>query len=290
MRAEAAAPDDSSFAAALRRLLAKGADDPAFTALALTLPGETDLAREMGENVDPDILFKARAGLRRALGEALKPALEQCHASSADVGRYSPDAASAGRRALRNASLDLIAAGDAPLGTSLAQAQFETAGNMTDRLAALSTLALIGGDAREQAFERFYQDFAGDALVVDKWFSLQACIPEEATTKRVLALMTHRDFSLANPNRARALIGAFASGNPTRFHAPDGSGYDILTNVVLDLDPRNPQVAARLLSSLRSWRTLEPGRRALAEAALKRVLAAPNLSRDVNDIATRALA
>ena len=115
-------------------------------------------------------------------------------------------------------------------------------------------------------------------------------IPEEATTKRVLALMTHRDFSLANPNRARALIGAFASGNPTRFHAPDGSGYDILTNVVLDLDPKNPQVAARLLSSLRSWRTLEPGRRALAEAALKRVLAAPNLSRDVNDIATRALA
>jgi aminopeptidase N len=102
--------------------------------------------------------------------------------------------------------------------------------------------------------------------------------------------MTHRDFSLANPNRARALIGAFASGNPTRFHAPDGSGYDILTNVVLDLDPKNPQVAARLLSSLRSWRMLEPGRRALAEAALKRVLAAPNLSRDVNDIATRALA
>ena len=290
LRAEAAAPDDSSFAAALRRLLAKGADDPAFTALALTLPGETDLAREMGENVDPDILFKARAGLRRALGEALRPALEQCHASSADIGRYTPDAASAGRRALRNASLDLIAAGDAPLGTSLAQAQFETAGNMTDRLAALSTLALIGGDAREKAFERFYQDFAGDALVVDKWFSLQACIPEEATTKRVLALMTHRDFSLANPNRARALIGAFASGNPTRFHAPDGSGYDILTNVVLDLDPKNPQVAARLLSSLRSWRTLEPGRRALAEAALKRVLAAPNLSRDVNDIATRALA
>ena len=290
MRAEAAAPDDSSFAAALRRLLAKGADDPAFTALALTLPGETDLAREMGENVDPDILFKARAGLRRALGEALRPALEQCHASSADIGRYTPDAASAGRRALRNASLDLIAAGDAPLGTSLAQAQFETAGNMTDRLAALSTLALIGGDAREKAFERFYQDFAGDALVVDKWFSLQACIPEEATTNRVLALMTHRDFSLANPNRARALIGAFASGNPTRFHAPDGSGYDILTNVVLDLDPKNPQVAARLLSSLRSWRMLEPGRRALAEAALKRVLAAPNLSRDVNDIATRALA
>ena len=126
--------------------------------------------------------------------------------------------------------------------------------------------------------------------MVDKWFSLQACIPEEATTARVRALMAHRDFSLANPNRARALIGAFAAGNLTRFHAPDGSGYDIVTNVVLELDARNPQIAARLLSSLRSWRTLEPGRRALAEAALKRVLASPQLSRDVNDIATRALA
>jgi len=199
--------------------------------------------------------------------------------------------ASAGRRALRNAALDLIAAGDASRGTSLARAQFETAGNMTDRLAALATLALLGGEAREKAFAQFYEEFAGDALVIDKWFSLQASIPEEATTQRVRALMRHRDFSLANPNRARALIGSFATANPTRFHAPDGSGYDILIKVVLELDPKNPQVAARLLSSLRSWRTLEPVRRALAEAALKRVLtAAQDLSPDVNDIATRALA
>jgi len=284
-------PDDSSFASALRRLLAKGVDDPAFAALALTMPSETDLAREMGENVDPDILFRARAGLRRALGAALRPALEEIYVSGADSAHYSPDAASAGRRALRNAALDLIAAGDALRGTSLAQAQFETAGNMTDRLAALTTLALLGGEPREKAFAQFYEDFAGDALVIDKWFSLQAAIPEEATTGRVRALMAHRDFSLANPNRARALIGSFATANPTRFHAPDGSGYDILTNVVLELDPKNPQIAARLMSSLRSWRTLEPVRRALAEAALKRVLtAAQDLSPDVNDIATRALA
>jgi aminopeptidase N len=291
LRGDGGEPDDSSFASALRRLLAKGADDPAFAALALTMPSETDLARETGENVDPYILFRARAGLRRALGAALKPTLEEVYASSAEPAQYSPDAASAGRRALRNAALDLIAAGDASRGTSLARAQFETAGNMTDRLAALATLALLGGEAREKAFAQFYEEFAGDALVIDKWFSLQASIPEEATTQRVRALMRHRDFSLANPNRARALIGSFATANPTRFHAPDGSGYDILIKVVLELDPKNPQVAARLLSSLRSWRTLEPVRRALAEAALKRVLtAAQDLSPDVNDIATRALA
>ena len=110
-------------------------------------------------------------------------------------------------RALRNTALDLVAAGDTAFGASLAQTQFEKAENMTDRLAAMSTLALIGGDARERAFARFYDEFAGDALVVDKWFTLQACIPEVATTRRVHALMAHREFSLADPNRVRALIG-----------------------------------------------------------------------------------
>ena len=290
LRGEGEEPDEHRYVNALDRFLASGLDDPAFTALTLTLPSETDLAREWGENVDPDLLFEARAGLRKMLGCALRPVLEQVYATNADDARYSPNAASAGKRALRNAALDLVAAGDAAIGTNLAQVQFEKAGNMTDRLAAMSTLALIGGDARELAFARFYDEFAGDALVIDKWFALQACIPEEATTRRVHALMAHRDFSLANPNRVRALIGAFANGNLTRFHAPDGTGYDILIDVVLELDLRNPQIAARLLSSLRSWRTLEAGRRTLAETALKRVLAAPRLSRDLNDIATRALA
>ena len=282
-------PDDHRYVNALHRFLASDLNDPAFTALTLTLPSETDLAREWGENVDPDHLFEARAGLRKMLGRTLRPMLERVYATNANEACYSPDSASAGMRALRNTALDLVAAGDTAFGTSLAQTQFEKAENMTDRLAAMSTLALIGGDARERAFARFYDEFAGDALVVDKWFTLQACIPEVATTRRVHALMAHREFSLANPNRVRALIGAFANGNLTRFHAPDGSGYDILIDVVLELDLRNPQIAARLLSSLRSWRTLESGRRALAETALKRVLASPSLSRDLNDIATRAL-
>ena len=160
---------------------------------------------------------------------------------------------------------------------------------MTDRLAALGTLALIGGSAREESFARFYDEFADDSLVIDKWFALQATIPEPATTRRVLDLMAHKDFSLSNPNRARALLGAFAAGNPTRFHAQDGSGYALLVDAVIEIDPKNAQLAARLLTSLRAWRTLEPVRRGLAEQALRKVAAVPTLSSDTNDIATRAL-
>jgi aminopeptidase N len=289
LKGEEAQQGDAAFFGALKRLVETSADDPAFVAEALELPSEIDLAREVGQDVDPDALFAARQSLRAALGRALTPLLLDAYSRLDDGAAYSPDAAGAGRRALRNTALDLIAAGDAETGLGLAQRQFEEAGNMTDRLAALSTLSLLGGEAREAAFARFYDDFAGDALVIDKWFALQARIPEEATTQRLRGLMAHKDFSLANPNRVRSLIGVFSNFNPTRFHALDGSGYALIEEVVLSIDARNPQVAARLLSSLRSWRTLEPRRRQLAEDALRRVLSHPGLSADVMDIATRAL-
>jgi aminopeptidase N len=288
-RGAGAPGDDRAFIGALRRLVETSDADPAFAAQALELPSEIDLAREVGHDVDPDILFAARQSLRAALGRELAPALEDAYARLSDAGPYSPDAASAGRRALRNAALDLIAAGDAARGGELARAQFDAAGNMTDRLAALAVLAHIGGEAREAAFARFYEQFAGDALVIDKWFALQARIPEAATTARVHRLMEHADFSYGNPNRLRSLIGAFANGNPTRFHALDGSGYALLERVVIDVDPKNPQIAARLLSALRSWRTLEAKRRGLAEQTLRRIAAAANLSADTSDIANRAL-
>ena len=288
-RLETGALDAQGLAEALRSLLARADDDPALVAQALSLPSDIDLAREKATDVDPDVLFDARMALRAEIGGSLALELDAIYARFADAGAYTPDAASAGRRALRNVALDLLAAGDSERGRTLAMAQFETAGNMTDKLAALATLALLGGHAREEAFARFYAQYAGDALVIDKWFSLQAMIPEEATTQRVLGLMTHRDFSIGNPNRVRALIGAFANGNLTRFHALDGSGYDLLTSVVLQVDPKNPQISARLLSALRSWRTMESRRRDLIEARLKRVVAQENLSADLRDIATRAL-
>jgi aminopeptidase N len=289
LRENRAAPDDRAFVGALRRLIDAGDADPAFAALALAPPSDIDVAREIGENVDPDLIFAARLDLRRAIGAGLGDSLRETYARLSDERPYSPDAASAGRRALRNAALDLIAAGDPAGGETLASRQFEEAANMTDKLAALSTLSLIKSGAREAAFAKFYDQYANDALVIDKWFSLQSTIPEPETTARVAKLMRHRDFSYLNPNRVRSVVGAFANANPTRFHALDGSGYDLLAETVLELDSKNPQLAARLLSALRSWRSLEERRRALAEKTLRRILEKSDLSRDVADIATRAL-
>jgi aminopeptidase N len=157
-------------------------------------------------------------------------------------------------------------------------------------MAALSSLSLSDTPERTAALEDFYARYRDDPLVVDKWFTLQATVAEPATLDRVRTLTAHPAFSFANPNRVRALIGAFALGNQKEFNRADGTGYEFIVDVVLFLDPRNPQLAARLLSALKSWRVLEAGRRAFAQAALRRVSAARSLSPDVADIVNRALA
>ena len=290
LRLGKALQEDDAFAGALQAMLDASAADPAFAAQVLSLPGEADIAREIGENVDPDAIFAARRALRESIGRRLAPTLRSLYDSLAQSGPYSPDAAAAGRRALRNAALDLLTAGDPPAGTPLALSQFEAAATMTDRIAALGILAHYKTDAREEAFAAFYRKHDGDALVIDKWFALQATIPEEGTLARVKRLMDHPAFSLGNPNRVRSLIGTFAAANQTRFNAPDGSGYEFVTAIVLALDARNPQVAARLLGAFKSWQTLEPGRRQAAERALRRVAAGEGLSPDVRDIVERSLA
>jgi aminopeptidase N len=283
-------PDDAKkISKALAAVLASYEKDPAFTAQAMILPSESDLAREIGQDVDPDAVHYARKILRAQIGRTLDDDLERVYHALATNDAYSPDAASAGRRALRNATLDLLAAGAPNKGSQLASAQFRAANNMTDQIGALNVLALIPGDAREAALDSFFRAHASDPLVIDKWFALQAMIPEEATLARIKRLMNHHAFSLTNPNRLRSLIGAFATGNLTRFNAADGSGYDLLVETVIAVDPKNPQVAARLLAAFRSWRSLESGRKALAEAALQRVAAVQDLSADVRDIAQRSL-
>ncbi len=142
---------------------------------------------------------------------------------------------------------------------------------------------------RAQALDDFYRRYAANALVIDKWFSLQAAIPQADTLDHVRELTRHRAFSLANPNRVRALIGAFAQANPTQFNRADGAGYDFIADTVLALDPKNPQVSARMATAFRTWRTLEAGRRTHAEKALQRIKSAPGLSRDLSDIVERAL-
>jgi aminopeptidase N len=157
-------------------------------------------------------------------------------------------------------------------------------------MAALDTLSRLDRPERATALEDFYQRYADDPLVIDKWLALLATIPELATLDRVRALTSHPAFSMANPNRVRALVGSFAHGNHTQFNRADGAGYDFVADVVIELDPKNPQVAARLMGAFRSWRALETQRRGRAQATLRRVAATAALSRDVTDIVARTLA
>ena len=284
-----AARQDPGLLDGLGMTLADGTLEPAFVALALTLPGEADIAREIGQEVDPDAVFTARTELRARIGEHLAASLFDHYRRLSESRPYRPDAADAGRRALRNTCLDLLVATRRPETISLAARQYQAADNMTDRMAALSTLSLCDVPERTAALEDFYTRYADDPLIVDKWLTLQATIPEPATLERVKTLTQHRAFSFANPNRVRALIHAFALANQKEFNRADGAGYDFIVDVVLALDRKNPQLAARLVSALKNWRMLEPMRRARAQAALSRVAAAASRSADVDDIVQRAL-
>ena len=280
---------DDKLIAAVAAILDDSRLEPAFVALALVPPGEGDIAREIGRDIDPDAVFNARRALRANIGDRLGPALAAAYERMTVPGPYSPDAASAGRRSLRNVTLDLLAAVGSADAIARAARQYDAADNMTDRMAALATLSLHAGRERERTLADFYARYASDALVIDKWFSLQAMTPQPDTLDRVRALTGHTAFSFANPNRVRALIGAFAA-NPTQFNRADGAGYDFIAETLLSLDPKNPQLAARLATAFRTWRTLEQGRRDKAQAALQRVKSAPKLSRDLADIVERALA
>ena len=282
--------DDGGLLEALTAVVGDETLEPAFAALALTLPSEADIARDIGHDVDPDAIFRERTGLRAIIGRQLAAGLFKTYLRMTDNQPYAPDAASAGRRLLRNCCLDLLAATRDPTARALAVKQFETADNMTDRLAALATLSLQDTPERTQTLAAFYERYRSDALVIDKWLTLQAAIPEPGTLDRVRELTTHPAFSFANPNRVRALIGAFAQTNQTQFNRADGAGYDFVADCVLALDPKNPQVAARLMTAFRSWRALEPIRRGKAEAALRAVAQDAGLSRDVRDIVERTLA
>jgi len=274
---------------ALGNLLKDHDLEPAFVAQAMTLPSEGDIAREIGRDVDPDAIFVAWRELRAAIGRKLADALADAYHRMADSGPFSPDATSAGRRALKNVCLDLLATADPATGVARATTQYRDADNMTDRIAALATLSHHQVPERQAALDDFYRRYDGDALIIDKWFGLQAAIPEADTLARVKSLTAHPAFSLSNPNRVRALIGNFAQANQTQFNRRDGEGYAFHADTMLALDAINPQVAARLMTAFRSWRALEPERREKAETALKRVAASTSLSRDMHDIVVRTL-
>lgn len=263
--------------------------DPAFAAQVLRLPAMGDVAREIGRDIDPDAIQAAHRALATEIGLQLGSQLLDLRETLATQEAYSPDASSAGSRALRNEALGLIALASPQDGARLAEAQFAASDNLTDRLAALSAMTLIPGEAREALIARFAKTYAAEPLVLDKWLMVQALIPEPTTLNRVRELMQHPAFSMGNPNRIRALIGGFAA-NLTQFNRADGQGYAFVAELVIALDRTNPQVASRLLASFKSWRMLESRRKALAEAKLTLVAQTPGLSRDVADIAERTLA
>ncbi len=281
---------DDGLLDALAAIVTDAKLEPAFIALALTMPSEGDIAREIGHDIDPDAIHSARKAMRVGIGERLGATLAKIYESMTVPGPYSPDAASSGRRSLRNACLDLMAASGQADAFVRAARQYDKADNMTDRMAALTTLALHHAPERERALADFYSRYAAEALVIDKWFALQAMIPHPDTLAKVRALTGHPAFSFANPNRVRALIGAFAQANQTQFNRADGAGYAFIADIIMALDAKNPQIAARLATAFRAWRTLEAGRRALAEAALTRMKATASRSRDLADIVDRALA
>ncbi len=279
---------DPLFSDAFGRVLGDAELDGSLKALALTLPGEKTLGQEM-DVIDPDALHTAREFMRSALGRAHAEALRAVYDACAETGPYSNDKHAIDRRRLRNTALAYLMAADPEAGTALAAAQFDTANNMTDASAALSLLADAQGPEREAALSAFYARWHDDPLVLDKWFSIQAGSRRPDALECVIALASHADFSLKNPNRLRSLVGAFCAGNQVHFHRSDGAGYRFLADIVIELDPLNPQLASRMVSIFNPWKRFDAGRQALMRGELERIAARTPLSKDVFEIVGRAL-
>ncbi len=286
---EEQAAGEAAIVNAFRASLADNALEDAMRGELLVLPSETYLFEAMatGERkADPGAIHAAREGLKAAIGTALAGELAALHARASAVTLDDP--AGRGARKVKTIALGLIAAADPAKAAELAAAQFDAADNMTDRQGALMVLCGLDHPAREERLAAFYERYKDNALVVDKWFTLQALSLHPEVIAHVRALAGHPDFTMKNPNRVRSLHMAFA-GNPKGFHKADGEGYRMVADVILALDPINPQTAARFVPSLGRWRRIEPGRAALMKAELERILAAGNLSRDTFEQVSRSL-
>ncbi len=263
--------------------------DPALRALALTLPSEADIAQEIGKDVDPDAIHQARQRLRAEFALTHRSALLKALTDHMPTGTYSPDAQTAGKRALSNRALHYFAVSDAEETAQRVWERFSNADNMTDRISCLTLLVHDGMPQRDEALKAYRLRHESSSLAMDKWFMVQATAPGSDTLQLVRSLKSDALFDETNPNRVRALLQSFATGNPTQFARVDGAGFEFIVESVLEIDKRNPQVASRLLTSFRSWRALETQRCALAESALLKISSCEELSRDSRDIIDRTL-
>jgi aminopeptidase N len=280
---------DQGLIDALAATLRDADNDPAFAAEALALPSEAFLADQMAV-VDVDAIHAVRQAARTTIGQALRETLRATYERLTDTGPYRIDGRAIGDRALRNTCLAYLAADGNVEGVALAKAQFDAAQNMTDVLAALAVLSAIDCPERIAALSAFHARWRNDDLVLDKWFAIQAMSPLPDTPDAVRTLAKHADFDLRNPNRVRALVASFASGNQVRFHEPSGSGYRFLADTIIALDPMNTQIAARLVPPLGQWRRFDPARQALMKHELQRVLDTPDLSKGTFEMASRSIA
>lgn len=287
--ADAALGDVTEFVAAMRATLINDDLDKAFRADALVLPGEEFLS-EQRKPANPDAIHQVRNALRKRIGSDLRAEFGNAYHQNASNAAFTPDAESAGQRALRATALSyLVASGEGEF-ADLAAEQYRTADNMTDRMAALSVLNHLDHPGRAEALSDFEARFGKDTVVMDKWFGLQAMSSRDDTLSRVKDLMSHPLFTMRNPNKVRSLIGAFAMANPRHFHAADGSGYAFYTDRLIELDDINPQVAARLCAPLGKWAKYDEARADLMKAELDRILAKPDISRDLYEIASKSRA
>ncbi|MBF0623539.1 MAG: aminopeptidase N [Magnetococcales bacterium] len=278
----------AGLAAAAGRVLADGRLEPAMKALALTLPFEKWLLDRMAQ-ADPAAVHQARNRIRRLLAQGLEQRLLDTHAALVGLEPYRYHPAAAGRRTLKNHCLAQLALLERPGHWSLAWEQFRHSDNMTDQAAALTTLVHTGAPQAGEALKDFHHRWRETPLVINKWFTIQATNPGEDCFKRVVELTEHADFTERNPNRVRSLIGAFSAGNPHRFHAPNGEGYEFLAYWVLRLDSLNPQIAARMVAPLLHWRRFEPVRQERMRSVLSDIAQRPTLSRDLLEMVAKGL-
>jgi aminopeptidase N len=278
---------DPSYVAAIGEALARAEDDPAFAALMLLPPSESELAMAMTP-ADPDAIHAARTAMIRAVATAHHKQLEALYKKLDQHGAFDPGAVPAGKRALRNAALRYLTAADDEAAAAIAEAHYQNASNMTDMMAGLASLSRMHSARRDSAFAHFHDRFRNDPLVLDKWMSLQALSTLPDTIGRVRELMKHPHFEMKNPNRVRSLIGAFAS-NPLRFHAKDGAGYGLVGEVVRAMDKINPQVAARLAGAFENWRRYDAGRQELMRGQLQVIAGSSGLSPNIFEVAGKML-
>lgn len=263
-------------------------DDKALLARAIALPDVSFIA--MGrKDADPVAVYNARQTLLAALKRTHKATLEKVYKANSDNGKFSITPAAMGRRALRNAVLGILTCTNGTGCAKRSKEHYDTANNMTDRMAALSCLASNKNPERDEVFEEFYNTYKDYQLVIDKWFAVQAANMRPDLIDHLKSLRQHPDFNIKNPNRVRSLYAAFAMNNPAGFHAADGSGYKFLADAIIELNTINPQIAARLLTPMRDWRKYSPDRRDMMKSELERILATPDLSPDVFEITSKSL-